>query len=521
MKNNQGFHQKMKPRQIMVNKKQSNKASNKNKDTFNFTEYSPESNNGKKINKPFDINKYRKVPSKISKEKNPNLNSTTKKAYNGNYSNIINSKKMKLSNLKGNKTSNLFLSSQNNNLKRNISTFLLNNKSNIGVGTNLDISKSEIQYPLNYSKNEINYLQNSYNTTNSSLDNNKEINLRISLKLGHKDNNKESVKKYNIASPSNKSNCSFGKKLRQSMKYSNNINKIKNKETYSPDIIKKSDKVKEMKSFNNNFYTKRDNTNVNTFNSCYNFYQKGNLNLRTKHEINFNNTMNRQKFKNNKINYNNKNIYILDTSDDVIDENKTKTYKYKKNSEYDQEINFQTTDRYNNDENEKEFQINNRINNKEFLAYQNDLIEEFCNSIEEYMLWIVKNNFDTFIFKLREYSKEKYYNFLLLKRLQTKNIKKKFYQNRDSSNEGANNSYFSSNINNNNANAKKGFPFPDKNNLSKEYIKRRTIDNFNKNEFYQGISDNTYHRKSQGKINLKNYDSFYKNNYDTNEKTLK
>ena len=83
------------------------------------------------------------------------INSSISSIQDRNTPNMINSKKMKLSNLRGNKSHNLFLPPNNNNLKGDFSEYLSNNENNnINIGTKLDISKSEIQYPLNNSKNE-------------------------------------------------------------------------------------------------------------------------------------------------------------------------------------------------------------------------------------------------------------------------------------------------------------------------------------------------------------------------------
>jgi hypothetical protein len=200
------------------------------------------------------------------------------------------------------------------------------------------------------------------------------------------------------------------------------------------------------------------------------------------------------------INNNNDNIYISDISEDFFVDNKNNYYNYGKNTVINKNKNIINSSRYQKDK------INNR---KKFFSHQNDLIEEFCDCIEEYMLFVVKDNFETFINKLKEYSKNKYLNFLLLKRLQTKTIKKKFYQIRESSYEKSNDSYISSTTNNNNRNNNniKKHPFP-VNNISKEYIRRKITDNFKNNNFYQGVSKNTYHRKSQEKIIIKNFDSF-------------
>ena len=521
MKNNEGTHPKMKQRQILVNKKQSNRDINIIDNNKSFPEY--DNNTDKtRSNKPSNTYNYNKMSSKLYNQTNNAINSTTKKTKVNLNNNVTNAKKLKLSDMKGNKSHNLFFSSKNNytnNLKGNISAYLSHNKHNIGMGTKLDISKSEIQYPLNYNTKEIKNMHNSYNTTNSSAElNNKEINLRVSLKYGNK-NNKEKIKAYNIASPCIKPNQSLGKKLRQSMKNNACINKRTNKEIYSPDIIKYNNNVKDMKSMKNDFYTKRDYTFINTFNSCYNFYQKDELNSKRKNEINFNNTINQYDFYNSK-NNSDENLFISDISEGTMNENKNKNYNYGKNTNSSKDTNIISSSRYNNDVNNEEIKFNDKKTNnikKFFLSYQNDLIEEFCEYIEEYMLYIVKDNFETFINKLREYSKKKYLNFLLLKRLQTKTIKKNFYEIRDSSKEKANNSYLSSTIiNNNNINNSKKNPYAS-NNISKEYIRRKTTDNFNNHSFYPGKSENTYLRKSQEKIILKNFDSFYNNNYDTNK----
>ena len=130
---------------------------------------------------------------------NTKINTAIKKSKFDEFNNTSNSKRTKLINTKANEKNNLFLPTTNNtNLKADISAYLLNSKNNKGIGTKLDIFKSEIQYPINYSKNENN---NKNNITNSSQESkNKEINLRISLKIGNK-NNKEKEKKYNISSP--------------------------------------------------------------------------------------------------------------------------------------------------------------------------------------------------------------------------------------------------------------------------------------------------------------------------------
>ena len=515
MKNNESesssySNQRLKPKKI-VSKKQINKKTIDNNDNSGKREYDTNVIFSRTI-KPSNFYKYRKMSSKIYSQTNSKINTTIKKSKFDDFNNNSNSKKTKLINSKPNEKNNLFLPTENNtNLKADISAYLLNSKNNKGIGTKLDISKSEIQYPLNYSKNEINNKNNIINSSQESK--NKEINLRISLKIGNK-NNKEKERKYNISSPLNKANHSFNKKLRKSMKNLEYINKRKNHETYSPDLIKFTNNFREMKSFNNNnFYTKRDNVRINTFNSCYNFYQKDDFNSRRKKEernfndSSFNNTMNHNDFHNYRINNEDENSYQLDY------ENMNRNNKYFFYHDDIKYINANPTDRYKNENSNEEIQIQKNIKENEYLSYQNEIIEEFCNSVEEFMFWRVKNNFDTFISNLKDCSRTKYFNSLLLKRIQNQSIKKKF----------SNDQCLSSTINaNNKINTYKKLVNPS-NILSKDCFKRKTMTNFNKNNLdlsnkIDKNKENTYYRKSQEKYNLKNPESYYKkrNAYDIN-----
>ena len=517
MKNNESesslsSHQRIKSKKI-GNKKQINKKIIDNNDNMGKREYDTNVIFSRMI-KPSNFYKYRKMSSKIYNQTNSKINTSIKKSKFDEFINNSNTKRTKLINSKVNEKNNLFLPTENNNsnnLKEDISDYLLNEKNNQGTGTKLDISKSEIQYPLNYSKNEIN---NKNNITNSSQESkNKEINLRISLKIGNK-NNKEKERKYNISSPLNKANHSFNKKLRKSMKNLEHINKRKNNEIYSPDIIKFSNNLRELKSFNNNnYYSKRENARINTFNSYYNFYQRDNFNSRRKKEERnfndscFNNTINHNDFHDYR--FNNENSYQLEC------ENMNRNNKYFLYHDDINYINDNATERYKIVDSNEENQIQNNKEN-EYLSYQNEIIEEFCNSVEEFMFWRVKNNFDTFISNLKECSSNKYFNLLLLKRIQNQSIKKKF----------SNNQYLSSTMNaNNKMNTYKKLVYSS-NNISKECFKRKTMVNFSKSNLglphkFDKNKGYSYHRKSQEKFNLKNLDSFYKNKkkyYINNEK---
>ena len=540
MKNNgdedSSTYQRMNPRKI-INKKKSNRMINNINNKIIPSEYNTDITiiNSNKLSNSY---KYRKMFSKNINQSNNDINYNMKKSNEYQHNNLNNTKRNKLTNFKG--KNNLILPTKNNNLKGNISSYLSKAKMIKGVGTKLDISKSEIQYPLNYSKNNINSKQKLYNDSNSNQENNnKEIDLRISLKLGSK-NNKEKEGKYNISSPLNKSNHLINKKQRQSMKNFNHINKRKNNETYSP-VFAKHNNNREVKSFNNNnYFTKRDDSNINNFNSCNNFYKKNNINTKRKSGINFNssftNTMNQNDFHKNKINNNNEYFFQIDQR--IMNENNNKYKYYQDNSNYSNEDENISSSRYrSNIVTEEEIQ-NNQIqkynNIRNDISHQNDLLEEFCYYIEEFMFLNVKNNFETFISKLKEYSQDKYLNFLLLKRVQNQTIRKKFFKNSDSSYEHINqklnnNQYLSSTINNNSNinNYKKEDYFS--NNISKEYIKRKTLTNFNNNfslsNKYSEANESTYHRKSQEKIIIKNFDSFNDKDDDiyntTNEKIHK
>ena len=494
MKKNEIFHQKIKPKQISFNTRTSNKDIKKNNTNLIFP--TKDSNYILKSDKTSNLYKYRRISSEIFNKANK-INSTTKK------SRINQNNNIKNSNFKGNKNHDLYFSSKTNNLNENKSTYLSNNKNIKGDGTQLNISKSEIQYPFDYSNNDLKNRNDSINNTNSSAENNsKEINLRVSTKYLKK-NNKEKLKKYNILSPLNKGNYSFGRKFRQKKKNSDYINSNrKNKDSYSPDIIKYNNNIKEMKSINkNSYHTKRDSTFMNTFNNCSNFCLNDQLYTKRKKDHAFNNTMNQYYF-NNKINDSEN---ILDLSDININENTDKYNNY-------------NSSRYLFEENNKNQTFNRQKNNniKKFILYQNYLIEEFCEYIEEYMLLVVKDNFETFINKLRQYSKYKY-NSLLLKRLQTKGNKYQFYQRRDSSNDKSNNSYLSSNRYNNTNNSNINNYCNHLNSLNdfqKKIVRRKTMDNFNRHKLYSEIEEEkTYQRKSQEKFVFKDFEPFGKKDY--------
>ena len=548
MKNNGGKISKIQKReklkQIISNKKKLNKTMTDN-NHYIIKNNSKNMNKNKKINDVIyteddsynNFSKFKKQNHSIdyrkmcSKDFNNNINSTLNKSKFTHYINIKNDlnnsmRGFDISNYKSNKNYDLFLSTKFNNIKGNISSYSLNEKKIYGKGTKLDISKSEIQYPLNYSKNNIRNKYELNNNSNSSTENNnsynKEINLRISSKFGNK-NIKEKIKKYDIASPS--SNL-FNKKLRQSAKNINDKNRRKNNEIYSPDIINKENN-REMKYFKSSIFSKKDsNESINTHNSSYNFYQKDDFKRRKKNEIHFNlslnNTINNFGFNNEFNEYEAKNTF----SNKINRNNEIPDICFEKNivnNNYNNKDMIIRSPEFNKLNHNNRIQNDVNININDFLLYQNEILEEFCGCLEEYMFINVKNNFNLFIKKLREYSKQKYFNFLLLKCLQKKSIKRKFYEKRDSSYDYLNekeNTPYNPPTTNNNINIYKKHAYY-MNRGANEGNVRKTFDNTaieqTEVEKLSAIRKNTLHRKSQKKCFLKNLDSFYKsNNYHTN-----
>ena len=95
MKNNERIHQKLKTRQIMVNKKQSNKEVNKINNNMSFQEYD-NNTNFIKSNKQSNLNKYQKMSSKLFNQTNSMINSTTKKSKLNHHINMNNQKKYEI-----------------------------------------------------------------------------------------------------------------------------------------------------------------------------------------------------------------------------------------------------------------------------------------------------------------------------------------------------------------------------------------------------------------------------------------
>ena len=185
---------------------------------------------------------------------------------------------------------------------------------------------------------------------------------------------------------------------------------------------------------------------------------------------------------------------------------------------------------------------NNRINtilnknNNQFIKYNKNIIEEFCHLLEEFIFMNVKNNFDTFIIKLKNYNKEQNFNNLLLKRLQNKSIQKDFYKEKSASykylDQNTTNPHCSSIIMMNNSNIinvqRKGDYI--NNDYSKEFCGRKTVYNFRHvrsppmTEKLDKIQKNYRFGKSQDESsdinNIHNNDYYNNNTYFHNNNLL-
>ena len=472
----------------------------------------------------------------------------------------------KVTSYKGYKRTNLFANKNNNNsnMKENSSSSLINHKSNFQRGTKLNISKSEIQYPMNYfkdiprSKSKIRSISKDNNNTEGDNEDKKSFHISKEKKRANKN---EQVGNYTISSP--RTNFSTKKHLRQNKSNIALVNRRKNN-VLKPENSINSNHMKTLKSSNLNQYSKNENETINSYNSCYNFYQKDNNKKRLNNENNniMSHTMNNFGLYNiNSFQGNNNNINNLYAS---INNHEIYQNENKNGSNYINiiEQDFQNNNIINNenmnsnednisinmnmnmpayirgneniqisdnidDLNNQEMPFNNILSPNNILTYKKKIIEEFCHSLEEFIFISVKNNFDTFIFKLREYCKEKYFNELLFKRMQNKTIKKNFYKERASSykyfEDNLSKPFYSTVLNDNNK-FNNNREESNLNNLIKGYMGRKTYNNYNNSRVPPLIKDmprlTTMHRpgKSQGRLdknnidNCNNYNYYYQNN---------
>ena len=446
----------------------------------------------------------------------------------------------------------------NNNLNNNSKD---NQKTKFKKGLNLSTNKNEIKYILNFFKNiPINNTKNkTYNNAKSKDKINDE---KLYTEISNKNNYKNIINdknKYYILSPDTFHLNSNKKTLTQN----NNSDFIKasKNNVIKPEISQLSN----IKTPNYNTYSSNENDMINYYNSCYNFYNKknGTDSNSQKKDINnlnmFNTTNNNEYYnynyiinspidnKKRKLIYGNniKDIYEIENEsnfNDILEpnENLMKKTRNSKNKIIFNENNYSTNINARKHKKVKSsFEINNNLfslNNNEmkfnnildinkYIQYKKKILDEFCNYLEEYIFISIKNNFDIFIFKLKEYCKEKNFHSLLLKRLQNKSTKKIFYKensslsNRYIRNNSENRLYSSLIMNENNSNIIKNTI---KYNIPIETIGRKTLNDYNTYRNVYIIENNPTNKgkykigKSHDKYHVSNIDN-YNNNYDTNE----
>ena len=337
-----------------------------------------------------------------------------------------------------------------------------NKKTNLRIGTKLNITKSEIQYPLNYIRNIPTNKYMSYNNTDlKDEDSEEETNIKNPMKA-HSKNKNNDIGRYYLSSTNNINDNSNRKTMRQNKSNFGFINRRKNiNEFKSPKPIDTNHISNNKLITNYNTFSKNENDTINSYYSSYNFYHKDergnlrknamNLNLHsTTNNFGYLNTISNAIEENNRINP----LYANINNEEIFENDNRKTYinivepdfninnrKIKKVNNINN-INLnaprhikgkRSVDIVSKLKNNNEMKFNNILDINKFIQYKKKLLEEFCHCLEEFIFINVKNNFDSFIFKLREYSKQKYFNSLLLKRLQNKDARKNIYVERSSS----------------------------------------------------------------------------------------
>ena len=523
---------------------------------------------------------YKNTNENIIQEKNLNIkdknNNISEKKMFKNLTNREVGKMHKISSYnKGNKKSNII--QINLNSREKILNKILNQRNLIKKERKLHVTRSEIQYPLNFYNHNYKNKYQSYNNTKNSTNNNTNNNTNnsynnniiennndemiINLATQKIPNNHEKNKKYNKESPIpvNNSNHSNNNKriIKQNKGNLQYINRRKNNTVIKPELFDINFRPC-MKRIN--IYSNSSNNIINTYNSCQNFYQKNNNINRNENNLNMLNTINNFEYvnnanstkgNNNKINilYENNhkekndlnhinivekddfgnNLNINNINKNFIYNNKINTDNIMKNKEHKKgKLNINNLNLNNN----KEIlnKILNQKNNK-LINYKKRLLEQFCHSLEEFIFINVKNNFDLFIRNLKEYSKQKHFSSLLLKRLQNKNIQKNFYKEGISSCKELDqnfNSHYSSIIMMNNSNIinvqRKGDYFP--NDLSKEFYERKSLYDFRninspplsekicrmKNRLRSGKSHEPFDANNYVNYNFYNNNTYLRNN---------
>ena len=183
-----------------------------------------------------NINNSNKLISKIQNNHNRLTFNNTKK----NFTERESGKHKKMASYKGNKRFNL-LNNPNiniNNMKDQFSLSLINPRSSFQRGTKLSISKSEVQYPMDfYSNVPRNRSKNKSNNITFATEGNIENEINNNSSSHNRRTSKnEKIGKYNISSP--RTNFSSKKKMRQNKSNLGFLNRRKNNEIRT-DIIQK------------------------------------------------------------------------------------------------------------------------------------------------------------------------------------------------------------------------------------------------------------------------------------------
>ena len=500
---------------------------------------------------------YNNTNGNINKEKSLHLKNKNKLNYGifNNYTNRGNDKIRKITSYKGYKKSNII----SNNLNINSKSLI-----NQGLKNNNKYGRKENQNSLNLiSKNKYQTYNNKNNNiiqdNNNNNNNNDALNINFSRKVP---NRNMTIKNYNIISPVTNHNLSTKKKINQNKNNLNFIHNRKNNTILSPEAINRSN-IPTMKTSNSNNYYKSETDNMYTYNSCSNFYQRSNKNITKKNNNNMLNTINNFGYLNSSNSIDHKKNKLYESMNMNIDEinryrNKNKLNYIniiendsRQNTENNKDINNKNYT-LNNNNNRSNLNINNlkhkkgklsenniniyinrrnnfqNTNNNKIIIYKKKLIEEFCHCLEEFIFMNVKNNFDTFILKLKNYCKDKQFNNLLLKRLRNKNVQKNFYKEKSSSykylDPNLTNTHYSSIIMMNNSNIinveRKGDYIS--NDFPKEFYERKTVYNFRNNnsppltEKMQKIHKNFRSGKSQDPLDINIIDNYNYNYYNNN-----
>ena len=480
-----------------------------------------------------NINNANKLITKLQNNHNRLTFNNTKK----NFTERESGKHKKMASYKGNKRFNLLNNPNSNisNMKNNFSISLMNPRSSFQRGTKLSISKSEVQYPMDFYTNiPRNRSKNKSNNITFATEGNIEEEINInSSSHNRKTSKNQKIGRYNISSP--RTNFSSKKKIRQNKSNLGFLNRRKNNEIRSDNI--QTNHISTMKSSNYSSKTNliKESDLCNSNNSCSNFYQRENINLNSNNnkEKKVLNTMNNFRYVNN-VNHTEENssnkspLYGKITNHEIYEDENGLNYINiiehnfkKKNSIKSQKKRMMNINDNNSDLNlnqEGKIKINSILSLNKLLNYEKKLMEDFCYYLEEFMFENVKHNFDNFISKLKEYGKEKYYNDMAFNHIQNNRIKKNYNKERSLSYklfEDNNNNlplYSSKLVNESNKNInknKKRLGIYSSNDLSRQYIGKKQINNYDKK--CSPIIDNS--QRVEKKIRIgKNSDKISKKN---------